>query len=1045
VVGRQRELSAIQQGLHVAREGLLCTVLEGEPGIGKTRFLLAVEELATESGFAAVAVTADEEIRGPFLLARSIFGCQVIHELVAGSSAEQSVTRAIEALMNREAGFDSMAPDQRLVRAFDLAAVALREIARLRPLALLIDDLQWADEDSLRLLRYVVRAQAESPIFLVLALRPNESATVNEAVTLLADIERMGTLQRLRLARFTAHESASFLQQALGGRVDESSSVVMHGQAEGVPFILAEQVRAYRDAGLVQLVDGVWTLARNAERLLPSAVRTLIQRRAAKLPEDARDLLAEAAALGRGFSLRDLHDVRLNLGEGPLTTADLAASLEPAVAAGLLVQHPEGSAADYSFTHEGVREYAVGTLALPRRRAIHGAIVDMLTAGGDAPAASLSLLAGHALAAGRPELCSRAAIDAARAALRAHAPDEVLRLVNLARPVASGAQERIQLLGLRDDGLAMLRRSAQRLDGLSEMSALAEAIGDPHLELEVMLRRASALRLSEEPDTAAAVAARVRDRAVEVGDAEAELAACLELGQIYLQAEIGDATVQALDAADLEASAEAYARALELAEQRNDEAMIAATSRELGVIATCRLRAWFVARVAAGEEIPVVKALLGGATLSEILAEHPDVAANAQESQRLFERALRIYESLGDRKGIMSTVVAMASANWAPGIHLSGSVQHIEELRRLTARVKSFTRESERALADAQMLFGSHVYSRIRGFPDAAITKGNEAFSAARALGDRTLEFAVAGSLALQHAELGDAAESDRWLGRAAAVAVASQTPFRALQLELWRGAVAGERDDAPAMQQHFERAATIASEQGRPAARCDALAQLSAHAARLGSDRGDADLLARAEEAALEAEALAASLPGHPPWRSVALASRARVQLARGEASAAAELAREALGNLEAAQHADFHFDAVLPAAEALVAAGTDDERADVRDRLQLVAAMVAQRVLDEDVRVKWFASRTGRAVTTLGGGDARVLAPHPDSRRDLNDAEQDLLRLVTEARSNAEIAVLLGVTEDVVAQDLARLFAKIGAGSRADATTVALTGSLV
>src|SRR4249919_4263550 len=68
VIGRSAELDAIAQELHEAAGRLAAVTLEGEPGIGKTRLLLAASELASRSGFACVAITADEEIHGPFLV-----------------------------------------------------------------------------------------------------------------------------------------------------------------------------------------------------------------------------------------------------------------------------------------------------------------------------------------------------------------------------------------------------------------------------------------------------------------------------------------------------------------------------------------------------------------------------------------------------------------------------------------------------------------------------------------------------------------------------------------------------------------------------------------------------------------------------------------------------------------------------------------------------------------------------------------------------------------------------------------------------------------
>lgn len=1046
VVGRPAEMAAAEQELAAARRGMACIAAEGEPGIGKTRFLLAVEELAGVNGFAAIAVTADEEIRGPFLLARSIFGSAGALEAVEGSRAKEPLRRAVDALSNRSAaGLETLPRDQKLLRVFDLAAVALRTLAAEKPLAILIDDLQWADEDSLLLLRYVVRVDAASPILFVVASRGDEVAFVNEAVTLLADMERMGILRRLKFARFRQPESTEFLQQVLGAPINLSSAAIMHAQAEGVPFVLAEQAHAYRDAGLIQQIDGVWTLARNAERLLPSAVQTLIRRRGARLPEATKTAMSEAAVLGRSFSLRDLREVKLRLKDDAQDVDSLAEALAPAVAAGMLVQHPVGSAADYAFTHEQIREYAASTLTLQRRRAIHAAIVEMLTADGEPPTASLPLIAQHAGASGQGELCARASIEAARAALEVNAPEEVLRLVDLAHAVASTPQDRVALLCLQDDALGMLRRSTQRLQGLAELAALADALGDSHLELDVMLRRAAALRLSEEPERAAELAGRVRALAAERGDTMAELTACLELGQDLLRTEIGEGYVQNPTEGDLDGAEEAYDRAAALAEGINDEAAIAGAHRELGMIAVSRIRLWYVELVQAGGHIDILRRVVAGEALETILPDTP-AAPLAINADAHFRRALEVYEKLGNRRGVMSTIIAMAYAVWGPEIHVNGSPKRIEEIRRLMMRMKSLTKESERALAEAQMLFGAHIYARAKVFPDMAIDKGQEAYAAAQTLGERPLEFAIAGSTAMAHADIGDLAEADRWLGVAATIASTEPTAFRARQIESWRGSVQAAAGDAAGMREHLERAVRLAADQGRPAARCKALAQLALEAARLGAEQNDEALLAVAERAAGEAQTLTPLLPGHPPWAAEATAALARIAIARHQPEAAVEAGRATLASLKAAMQEDLNLPILLPAADAVLTYGDEGEAAAVRDQLQLMLGLVAQRMMDEGVRVKWFRTPIGRELTRLGGTvEKGGGTSQAQAATFLASAETALLRLLTEGRTNSEIAAELGTTEEVVARQLAELFVKIGASSRADATAVAMTGGLV
>src|SRR5439155_7068091 len=222
VVGRPVELAAIQQELASAQQGRLSGVtVEGEPGIGKTRLLMAAAEIGSALGFTTIAVAADEEIRGPFLLARSIVGSSEGISAASGTPAGEAIERSLAVLTGHDdAGLASLPADQKLLRTLDLAALALRALAAHRPVALLIDDLQWADDDSLRLLRYVVRANAASPIFLMAAIRPEELAFVTEAVNLIADMERLGMVRRLKLNRFTQVETAELLRQVLGGKVD---------------------------------------------------------------------------------------------------------------------------------------------------------------------------------------------------------------------------------------------------------------------------------------------------------------------------------------------------------------------------------------------------------------------------------------------------------------------------------------------------------------------------------------------------------------------------------------------------------------------------------------------------------------------------------------------------------------------------------------------------------------------------------------------------------------------------------------------------------
>ncbi len=1072
VIGRSAELEAIAQELNQATTRLAAVTLEGEPGIGKTRLLLAAAELASASGFTCVAITADEEIRGPFLVARSLFASSSLRDTAAGTPAEAMLRRVIEATSGLdEPGLETLSPDAKLLRAFDLAGIAISSLAGVRPLALFIDDVQWADDDTIRMLRYVVRSDTDRPIFLFLTIRPDEFATVTEAVNFVADMERMGLVRRLRPGRFSTVETAELLKRVLGGPVEAVSAAAMHVQSEGVPFIVEELARMHRDAGTLQQVDGQWRLGRNAARLVPSAVRTLIDRRAARLPAPTRAALGDAAILGRSFSLRDLLAIRARIGDGETAPARdriaadvdagdgadaLADNLAPAVVAGLLLPQAQGEPADYTFTHEQVRQFASSQLSAARRRQVHAAVVDLLLDGGDPVPAGLPMLAQHALAAGDTARAARFSIAAATSALASNAPEEALRLVEQALPVVSSPADRRALLATRDDAFAVLGRTDERLEGLTELAALAEAMRDPVAELDVQLRRASALRMGHDEDAAAELARRVRARAAERGDAALELRATIELGQAVLRSPLGESFGGAAKEIDLDAAEEAYRRAIALAERLGDEYSLAAVLRELGTIEFAKTRAWFSGEVLAGRANEIVAQVASGANVEDVILATP-VGPLFRETTQLLDRALVIFERLGDRTGVMSTIIAMAYAQYSPVMHLTSSARHLEEIRRVTNRLSELTTESERARLDLQMLFGVHVYSRAKVVPDSALSRGEEAYRAAKLQGDRSTEFLAAGGVAMTLLELGDVEETERWIGMAAAAASNAPSRTRARQLETWRGMARAGAGDVEGMRGHLEKAVAIATDAGRASGRCEALARLAIEAARLVATSGpggepDAALVEIVERSAAQVKELLPLLPGHAPWGAQADAALASVALARGDSEAAVLAGGAALQALQSGLHEDVSLEIVIPVARAMFAGAPPETQGFVRGFLRQTLARIAQGTADEKIRVRWLTGPVGRELVELAGPmEAPALATGaPGSETPLaqpgqpalEDADRRMLQLLTQGQTNAEIATELDLPEDEVVQRLARLLARLGTSSRAEATSLAFRG---
>src|SRR5262245_16296217 len=199
-----------------------------------------------------------------------------------------------------------------------------------------------------------------------------------------------------------------------------------------------------------------------------------------------------------------------------------------------------------------------------------------------------------------------------------------------------------------------------------------------------------------------------------------------------------------------------------------------------------------------------------GGTPQEALSDQP-IAPLIEDGIAHYERAIELFEQVGDRRGVMSAVIARAYVSFALDIHLLGAAKRIEEIRRLTTQLTSLTRESERAKVEAQMLYGVQVFARAKGVADLAHSRGEEANRLARSLGDRSLEFATAVGLGLTALELGDLDRAGEWIDCAAEAASVAPTPLRARQLETARGLIRAAAGDTVGMRDHLERAVLLA------------------------------------------------------------------------------------------------------------------------------------------------------------------------------------------------------------------------------------------
>src|SRR5204863_3133462 len=124
-------------------------------------------------------------------------------------------------------------------------------------------------------------------------------------------------------------------------------------------------------------------------------------------------------------------------------------------------------------------------------------------------------------------------------------------------------------------------------------------------------------------------------------------------------------------------------------------------------------------------------------------------------------------------------------------------------------------------------------------------------------------------------------------------------------------------------------------------------------------------------------------------------------------------------------AMREDPHLEILLPVGKVLMELGSDEERMALRRELEIILGMVAQRVQDEQVRVRWFRGPLGRVISDLVGaaGPASVAAA-PRVGPELGERQRRILQAMTEGRTDHEIATDLGLTDPELATALTTLY---------------------
>ncbi len=459
-VDRVAERSRLEASLIASEHQIQMVLLGGEPGAGKSTLIHQVATAhAANSDAICLVGRCDEVADGPYrevvealhhLVEVAPIGLLAQHVLKHGSL----LTRLIPGLEHRVASAPEYEAgrDVDRFRLYEAIADLLRDVARNQPVLLVFEDLHWASEPSLDLIRHLVRSAGLASVVIAGTYRSTE---VDAEPHTLRFLERVGAepnTARVELNRFDEAQAHDLVAQAASAAQVADGLIPglvrhLYRQTAGSPLFLTEMLRSLEEAGTLRQLRDAGDIAAIE---MPTTVQELATTRVDRLGADIAAVLADAAILGTSFRIPELE----RLAES--NDFDILDVLEIAERAGIVHEEPSSLDGSFVFRHAVIHRALYDRIGTTRRRRRHRAAADAVTAVSehDLKARSADILV-------HLERCGNAA-----------RPDELVRFASLA---ADEASDRIALLdAVRYSQVAA---DAVHQDPLADRAQIAEVLG----------------------------------------------------------------------------------------------------------------------------------------------------------------------------------------------------------------------------------------------------------------------------------------------------------------------------------------------------------------------------------------------------------------------------------------------------------------------------------------------------------------------------------------------------------------------------------------
>lgn len=465
LIGREAELCILEEAVIGASERGGALAVIGEAGVGKSRLVTSAAAVAASRGMAVLHGRAvDSPAPAPY---RPLSEAFVSHlrgvdpPLPQAFSGLRAAVRLLVPSWDGH-GLSELAEPSTVVMGEAILAL-LGHITSAPGALVVLEDLHWADPDTLAAIEYVVDKLPSFPVALVLTARTGESAAVEAIVDRLA-VDRH--LQRVVLHRLPPDDVAQVVSTSLGGEaVPRELLDAVVGGSDGLPFLAEELLGTLLASGTLVRQGSRWELKGELRLTVPGSFALDVRHRMESMVGTTRAVVQAAAVLGEDFDWRLL---------GPITAVDestVTAALREAASLHVLEeQRPTGV---FRFRHALTRAAVLDSLLAPERAQLARGALDLIAG---TTADDLALRASLAQLAGDRNLAHQLLVAAAASALSRGALASTVRFATRAGELAEGLEQQVAAdsvlfearVASRDTGAAfeLGQRLMSRLDAI---------------------------------------------------------------------------------------------------------------------------------------------------------------------------------------------------------------------------------------------------------------------------------------------------------------------------------------------------------------------------------------------------------------------------------------------------------------------------------------------------------------------------------------------------------------------------------------------------